>query len=86
MALNFVCPDCGNTQLEEVIINVTVTNYITLDAFGGYHEVSDTMYEDGNIEQYSCNSCNFKLRDFAGHLISNPEEAAEWLLDNCKQG
>lgn len=58
--LEFVCKKCGGTDLEEVMINCTVTS--KLENLSEYNGEADFTYgdqenTDGEIDRYQCGSC-----------------------------
>lgn len=82
--LNFICPECGETKLEEVMMGVTVLNSITAIFYnedGVSLEWGDADYQDGHIARFQCEECGYMLEEDNGNLIRNYEKLAEWLKE-----
>ena len=67
------CPNCGESRIEEILINAVVASEVTdvpgdcLDLFYGKQTT-----EDGEVERYQCMTC--------GHVIaSSSKEVVETL-------
>ena len=69
MELKFVCPDCGETQLEEVMPSATVTSRIVRLDSAGDHDYADekpTIKNDQAGEDpiwYQCWACGWVVKD-----------------------
>ena len=82
--LNFICPQCGETQLEEITVGVTVLNSIKAVCYnedGINLDWGDSDYEDGRIERFQCEECGFMLEDNDGFLVKNYEGLVAWLKE-----
>ena len=58
--IKFKCKSCGNDQLEEVMVNVTVISpIVTLwDADGlGDCEYETSLNEYGEVDRFQCSQC-----------------------------
>ncbi len=81
--LRFRCPECGNSDLNQVI---TATLFSEVFA----------VYEDGTVDQdlidehveeifYECADCRYPLEDASGNPVQSEHELVKWLKDNCKE-
>jgi DNA-directed RNA polymerase subunit RPC12/RpoP len=81
--LQFKCPKCGSTILEEVMVNVTVMSQVCRivqvddEAVVENYEKDPTL-EDGEVERYQCLHCGDVLRDNSGYDVSDTDELLEW--------
>ena len=85
--LKFKCPNCGETVLEEVMVNV-----IQSSSIGCIEELEDgscaldydnTSNDDGEVSRYQCMRCGYILKNKEYHCnINTPEELVEWLKNN----
>jgi len=72
MSYFFTCPECGNNQMEEVMVNVTVISKIS-DCSRECLEYGEQTNEVGDFDRYRCCSCGWTIP------ANNPEELAEFL-------
>lgn len=79
--MNFICPNCKGTRLEEVMIKVIQTTEIT-----DIGECGDISYnwpqqscEDGEVESYQCADCGDQVKDEYGNTITMCDELAKRL-------
>ena len=82
--LNFICPTCGCTLLEEVMEGVTIFNNMDSIAYNEHGESiqwGDTDHEDGRIARFQCNECGFMLEDDNFFLVTDYEGLIEWLKE-----
>lgn len=88
MNLKFKCPNCGKTELEEILINVTQCSVVSaVDENGAIEYYPDRVStEDGEVYQYQCFGCGYVLRTKSDYTVTTEEELAEWLKENCEQG
>lgn len=73
-ALNFICPDCGCTQLEERVQNAIAYWPIDLTAEGELVDVGSMEIHKMDHDGFGCQNCNFQIPD-----ASTAADAAEWL-------
>ena len=74
----FVCPneilvpgekshDCGGTEIEEIIADVTVVSEVTeLELFDDgsvQHSYGEQTNEDGHVVRYQCKTCGYNIVD-----------------------
>jgi len=85
MNLKFTCPNCKNHRLEEVMTNVTLTSVISKIDADGDHEYDKAINEDGEISQYQCVHCGYIIGEQHGGPITDCDEMAEWVKENCPQ-
>ena len=59
----FICPKCGNTQIESVTLDVTAVAPILLGGLkeGQFGECGDSNLIDGEFGHYQCSHCGFVL-------------------------
>lgn len=82
--LSFCCPECGNSELSQVM---------TLRLFS----IVDSVYEDGTVEEgdlrdeeveevfYECAECLYPLQDASGNLVGTEHDLVKWLRENCRE-
>lgn len=86
MELIFFCPKCQEeTQLEEIMTNVTQTSIISvIDDSGAVDYVPTPSTEDGEIDRYQCFECGHVL-EIEGCTVTNNEDLVTWIRLNCKE-
>jgi ribosomal protein S27AE len=79
--LNFVCPDCGGTVLQEILENCVVATKVASfrEEEANYGEDKDVS--GGYINRFQCGKCGWIVRCEAGTIIDNSED----LLEHCKK-
>jgi ribosomal protein L37AE/L43A len=75
MTIKFKCPKCGNTRVEEVMVNVTVSSEIKPDATYHGEDLVDLSYgkqtnEGGEVDHYQCQACGWVLGGDAKQLMA----------------
>lgn len=84
--LEFKCPECGQTELEEYTSDVNVYSIVEVYDDGSIELSSEdsgrVTFQDGNLVTYGCAYCNFRI--YSNHEginspITDPEELAAWL-------
>lgn len=61
MKLLFVCPKCGATGLEEILVGVVQTSPIlAADCTDGL-EYDTPTYEGGEVDRYQCSHCGWVI-------------------------
>ena len=84
MKVEFKCPKCGSSGLEEVMINVTTTSFVNdIEIEDGVAncEYDQVGLDDGEVDHYQCSECGYVL-EVNGITIDNLESLAEWLEDH----
>ena len=88
----FRCPKCGDTHLNEIMVDVTVDSEIDRVTDRGDGIVyGDQTNEDGRVVSICCRSCGIILMLDGGvgcgtrTRITTHEELIEWLKKNEKQ-
>ena len=59
--LDFTCPDCGNSDLEEVMVSAVVSSLVdSFDEDGNVEYLAhlDEIY-DGVIDRFQCRVCGY---------------------------
>lgn len=83
--LKFKCSECGNNNIEEILVNVVQTSVIdVIDENGSIDYVPNIVTEEGEIDHYQCSKCGAILKNDYGK-ISTPEDLVEWLKENYSQ-
>lgn len=79
--LNFVCPECSGSQIEEVLINVVNTSkIIDIDTEGNCdYELVESS--DGDVGNYQCHDCGYIIKDDQGKNITDCPDLALWLIN-----
>ncbi len=57
----FKCPQCGEDDLEEIQINVTVASEIWHIADGGDVQYGEQTNEDGETDRFQCMGCGWTV-------------------------
>jgi len=83
MSLNFCCPNCSDTTLEEIMVNVCVASTIRNVDDDGNVEYDEQTNTDGEIVCYQCDNCGYVLENETGN-VTTPEDLAEWLKKSGK--
>jgi len=85
MKLNFVCPECGGTELEEVCELDTVTKEVT----GIAQQGDDVVLQYGTVTEgeiiaisFNCANCGHVLYDEQGEEICDVKDLIAWLRDH----
>ena len=82
--LQFICPRCQRTKLEEVVSAEAVsTTLLRLDPDGA-HDFNIRSTEAVNptgVEAYRCTFCEETVKDANGDDITDSEDLAEWLRE-----
>jgi len=71
----FRCPDCGETRLEEVMVNVTTASTITALDEGGDAEYGSQSHEGGVTVRFQCINCGWSINSD----VDNTEELFDYL-------
>lgn len=87
MSLQFICPDCGCTELAEITYNAEVASYIQEipETEFDLEYVHTEVIDDGIIAQYQCDGCGFILRHLEGQPIDNFKDLRWWVDHHCEQ-
>ena len=86
MKVQFRCPKCGYTCLEEIMVNVTVISSVyDIDIEDGVADCDydDVGHEDGEVDRYQCDCCGFVLK-VNGDTVNDLEGLALWFEENQK--
>lgn len=59
--MNFCCPDCHDTRLEEIMTDVLVASEITIE--DGEVCYGEQTNEDGIIDRFQCATCGHVLKE-----------------------
>lgn len=77
--MKFVCPQCGNQQLVEIMEHVTVeSDCMWTENFGIEYVSSTPINSDGEIEGYYCKNGHRLITVEKTH-VQNEEELEDWL-------
>ncbi|GAG54886.1 unnamed protein product [marine sediment metagenome] len=88
--VEFICPECGKHQLEEVmlnskvftkIVNIAIENNVAIHTIGISHGA-----RDGDIECYRCFNCEYILKYNDEHwgptIVCDTISLAIWFKQN----
>lgn len=87
--LNFVCRNCGTTEMEEVVEDTTLITPFQIRDSGEMEYDRSENYE-GEMIGYRCSACGFPIGMeqtavddgvMYPYRITDPEELAQWLLE-----
>ena len=84
--MKFVCPNCEETRIEEIMLDVVVSSILTEISEDGDKEYGNHYNEGGTVEHYQCVSCGYVLYDEKELPIDDPIDLIAWLKKNCPQG
>ena len=59
--INFTCPECGRSKLEEVMVGVTVASEVLDVDEDGNVEYGKQTNEDGEVLHYICAYCGLGI-------------------------
>jgi predicted RNA-binding Zn-ribbon protein involved in translation (DUF1610 family) len=83
--LEFVCPNCGHDDLEEVMVNCVVSTPIWFEDNDYYYGNTEIIY--GDVDRHQCVVCGFVIRtnctlsgESSGDVITERDELREWLI------
>ena len=65
--VEFKCPACDHTGLEEIMEDVTVTSEITSIPVDGDLQYGEQLNNGGEVDRYQCSKC--------GNVVCTPEDA-----------
>lgn len=82
MILNFTCPKCGHTILEETILNASVYGIVQVSDNYSILAKGRPEIEDGDLHSYGCAHCDFIIRYESGYNITAIEDLVEWLKEH----
>jgi len=77
--MKFKCPNCKDTRLEEVIVNVTVVSEICDIGEGGDIFYGEQSNEGGEVERYQCMGCGFVIPNEDNEPVRDCVGLYEWL-------
>ena len=81
--MNYLCPNCKGTRLEEVMIKVIQTTEIT--DIGECGDISYNLpqqcFEGGEVENYLCVDCGDQVKDKDGSIITMCDKLATRLKE-----
>ena len=84
--LKFKCPKCSHTVLEEVLTDVVQSSTCDCITEEGIVDYGLVSYDGGNLDRYQCLNCGFVLKNEEFKWpVSDDEELAKWLKENCYQ-
>lgn len=92
--LKFKCPECGGTEVEEVLCDVVQYSVISvievpLKGNGAYidYDSKRVSHDGGNVSHYQCHKCGKDVAEMGGweEPIDNECELREWIEETCPQ-
>ena len=86
--LKFQCADdsCDSTQLECIEERAEVTSEITTIRSDGDFDFGAPIINDSVVDRFQCKACGRVIKDKAfNEAITDQQELAEWLEENCDQ-
>ena len=81
--VEFVCPDCGRTAIDQVFDGPHTCEVEFLLSSGDF-EYGDYQSQSV-VDHMQCRRCAYVLKDKDGNNITDNIEAAKWCEDNCPQ-
>jgi len=83
--MNFKCPKCEHTVIEEVMQHAVVSTNISFvyarrDEEHASIDYGETSTDYGEVSHYQCNRCGQKLRDDTIGAIDDAAALAQWLF------
>lgn len=81
--LQFVCPNCGGVELEEIVTGGIGINKIEDLLQENHTELvfSQRKSSGGDVVRYNCAHCSFVLRDPKNIAITSLSNLVTWLRD-----
>ena len=83
--LNFKCPECGDSRLEEVMSGVVVSSSIsTISSEDGMIHLNygPCSHEEGEVDNFQCMGCGWVLKWQDGTWITDGDDVGKWLTEN----
>lgn len=79
--MNYICPNCGGTRLEEIMTGVTLSSEITNVDSGDieYQDPPGSAGDSGQVDRYQCVNCGDMVKDENGEVITDCLELSERL-------
>ena len=77
--MNFKCPNCNSSRLEEVMRDVVVSSEVLKVRSEGDILYGNQSNEDGVVDCYQCMNCGEILKDEYDMNINHFEELHAWL-------
>jgi len=82
---NFICPDCNNNVLAEILTDVVMTSIIV-----DIHIKDDQVepdYQEGEtdggiVERYQCDHCGFVLKTESDQTVDSLDDLKNWLEEH----
>ena len=79
--MNFICPKCKATRIEEIIDNAVVATEVLGVEDGGSTEYAEPSVSDGATDRFQCLNCGWEL-PICERTTPDTEELYEWLKEN----
>lgn len=83
---NFICPDCGDVGLEEVMENVILAQPLEINVLEESEtilvridEEKDITIHDGFTNRFQCENCGWIICDEHGVPIRDYEDLEDWI-------
>jgi hypothetical protein len=81
--MNYLCPNCGGTRLEEIMTGVTQSSEITDVGEGGdiSYNLETSAGDSGEVSRYQCINCGNHVQDDCGDTITDCDVLADRLIE-----
>ncbi|MGO9568687.1 MAG: hypothetical protein ACLP5H_14215 [Desulfomonilaceae bacterium] len=83
--LFFRCPECGCSELSQIMTGVRLIRDVDRVYEGGTVKLGEWFDEEVDDIFYACAACEFRLHDDAGYSVGMDDDLAKWLQENCKE-